>query len=209
MLPLRSLIQSGRCINHPCDEKVFSTYQDEYNSANTHGNLVKHTGNSAYLARANTCSLSMGDLHAKPFLSPSYANLNSDSYIANRFSDNYSNNYVTSNDNVLRRSMPNKPTKTKLDHLYRIKIAPISKKDEATAYEQEMLHGRVNDTFVSHKWLKTDTINLRDTLVRYSLFYPFRTHNNNFYRIIQIHKFYCVKIADHLNEERNLNIIII
>ena len=164
MLPLRSLIQTGRCVNHPADEKIFSTYQDEYNSANTHGNLVKHTGNTAYLGRANTCSISMGDLHAKPFLSPSYANLNSDSYIANRFSDNYSNNYVTSNDNVLRRSMPNKPTKTKLDHLYKIKITPVSKKDEATAYEQEMLHGRVNDTFVSHKWLKTDTINLRDTL---------------------------------------------
>jgi len=165
MLPSsRSMIQTSRTQN-PGDEKIFSTYQDELNSNRTHGNLVNHFGNSAYLFRPHTHAISMTELHAKPFLSASYHNLNSDSYIANRFSDNYSNNYRTSEDNQLNRSMPSRPVRTKLDHLFKVRIAPVSKIDEASAYEQNFLHGRVNNHFVSKKLLKTDTNNLKDTLV--------------------------------------------
>lgn len=164
MLPSRSMIQTSRTLNHPTDNKIFSTYQDEYNSYKTHGNPVKHHGNTAFLNRPHTISVSMSDLRAKPFLTPSYNNLNSDSYIANRFSDNYSNNYKTSEDNVLKRSLPSRPTRTKLDHLFRIKVAPVSKLDEATVYEQDYLNGRKNDHFYSKKPLKTDTQNLNDTL---------------------------------------------
>lgn len=172
MLSSRSMIQTSRTLN-PNDEtnsKIFSTYQDEYNSAKTHGNPVNHLGNTAYLHRPHTHAVSMNEIRAKPFLSPSYHNLNSESYIANRFSDNYSNNYRTSEDNVLRRSMPNRPIKTKLDHLYKVEIAPVSKVDSSSAYEQEYLHGRVNDHFVSKKLLKTDTNNLKDTLVKAIMF---------------------------------------
>lgn len=164
MLPSRSMIQTSRTLNHPTDDKIFTTYQDEYNSDKQHGNPVKHYGNTAFLNRAHTASVSMSDLRAKPFLAQSYNNLNSDSYIANRFSDNYSNNYKTSEDNTLRRSMPSRPVRTKLDHLFKVKIAPVSKVDEASAYEHEYLHGRKNDHFHSKKLLKTDTQNLNDTL---------------------------------------------
>lgn len=164
MLPSRSMIQTSRTINHPTDEKIFSTYQDEYNSAKTHGNMVTHFGNTAYLNRPHTTSITMGDLRAKPFVSQSYHNLNSDSYIANRFSDNYSNNYRTSDDNVLKRAMPSRPLRTKLDHLFKVKVPSVAKLDNASAYEQEYLHGRVNDHFYSKKVLKTDTSNLKDVL---------------------------------------------
>ena len=101
MLPTRSLIQTSKTLTVG-DEKIFSTYQDEYNSNKTHGNLVKHYGNTAYLARPH--SISISDLRAKPFLTPAYNNLNSESYIANRFSDNYSNNYRTTDENCLTKS---------------------------------------------------------------------------------------------------------
>ena len=164
MLPSRSMIQTSRSLNHPSDEKIFSTYQDEYNSNATHGNLVSHFGNSAFLNRPHSVSVSTIDLRAKPFISPAYHNLCSDSYIANRFSDNYTNNYKTSQDNPLHRSMPSRPQRTKLNHLFNVKIAPVAKIDEASAYEQEYLHGRVNDHFYSKKVLRTDIQNLNDTL---------------------------------------------
>jgi hypothetical protein len=129
----------------------------------THGNLTKHYGNSAYLSRHH--SISYKDLESKPFISPSYNNLTSSSYIANKFSDKYSNNYYSSNDNPLRRSIESAPMRTKLNHLYNVKINPIAKTDKASEYQQEFLHNRLNDHFVSDKLLKTDTVNLRDTLV--------------------------------------------
>lgn len=163
MLPSRSMIQTSRMLNHPQDEKIFSTYQDEYNSGSTHGNPVKHYGNSAFLNRPHSASVS--DLsRAKPFVSAAYNNLCSESYIANRFNDGYTNNYKTSQDNVLHRSMPNRPVRTKLGHLFNVRIAPVAKLDEAAAYEQEYLHGRVNDHFHSKKVLRTDTQSLNDTL---------------------------------------------
>lgn len=128
----------------------------------THGNLVKHYGNSAYLAR--THSVSYSDLTAKPFISPSYNNITHDSYIANRFSDKYSNNYLTSKDNPLRRSLESAPARTKLDHLYNVKLASVGNVDKSSEYKQEFFHNRINDHFVSDKPLKTDTVNLRDTL---------------------------------------------
>lgn len=162
MLPLRSPIQTSKTSN-PFDEKIFTTYQDEYNLNKTHGNLVKHFGNSAYLARSH--SISYGDLSAKPFIAPTYNNITNNAYIANRFSDKYSNNYLSSVDNPLRRSVDSAPVKTKLNHLYNVKIFPVASIDKASEYQQEFFHNRLNDHFVSNKPLKTDTTNLRDTLV--------------------------------------------
>ena len=125
--------------------------------------MVKHYGNSAYLARGN--SVSYSDLNSKPFIAPSYNNITNNSYIANRFSDKYSNNYYSSIDNPLRRSVDSAPVKTKLDHLYNVSIFPVAKIDKASEYQQEFFHNRLNDHFVSNKQLKIDTVNLRDTLV--------------------------------------------
>ena len=174
MLPTRSMIQTHRSLNHPSDSKIFSTYQSDLNSNSTHGNLVQHFGNTAYLSnrqRAPHQTITNSGL-ARPFVSASYQNLNSDSYIANRFSDNYSNNYRTSDDNVLRRSIGGRPVRTKLEHLFKVKVPAVSKVDQAMAYEQNFNgNGWVNDHFVSRKILKTDTNNLKDVLV--SLGYKF------------------------------------
>jgi hypothetical protein len=137
--------------------------KDEYNLNKTHGNMVKHYGNSAYLNRGN--SVSYQDLNAKPFIAPSYNNITNNTYIANKFSDKYSNNYYSSLDNPLRRSIESAPVKTKLDHLYNVNIFPVAKIDKASEYQQEFFHNRLNDHFVSNKQLKTDTVNLRDNLV--------------------------------------------
>ena len=162
MLPVRSAIQTTKTVN-PGDEKILSSYQDQFSVGSLHGNSVNHYGNSAYLSRHP--ALSYTDLSAKPFITPSYRNLTSESYIGNRFSDNYSNNYKTSEDNVLIRPINTAPTRTKLQHLFEVKIAPIAKVDKGSAYGHDFLNGRVNDHFVSKKLLKTDTVNLRDSLV--------------------------------------------
>lgn len=124
--------------------------------------MVKHYGNSAYLARSN--SVSYKDLNAKPFYAPTYNDISRNAYIANRFSDKYSNNYYSSNDNPLKRSLDSAPVRTQFDHLYNVKIASIGNVDKSSEYKQEFFHNRLNDHFVSSKPLKTDTVNLRDTL---------------------------------------------
>ncbi len=48
--------------------------------------------------------------------------------------------------------------------LYNVKIASIGNVDKSSEYKQEFFHNRLNDHFVSSKPLKTDTVNLRDTL---------------------------------------------
>jgi hypothetical protein len=166
MLPARSAVQLTKTFN-PADEKIYSTYQDEYSNPFNHGNLVQHYGNNAYLMKeSNNYSKST----LKPFLAPAYQNLTSQFFISNRFTDSYSNNYKTSDDNILQRPLRTAPTKTKLDHLFQYKVASIAKPDDLALYREDYLNKRVNDHFVSHKVIKTETINLRDTIVSFQSF---------------------------------------
>ena len=179
MLPSRSVIQLNKSSN-PHDEKVWSTYQSSYNhNYKNNGSLITHYGNSAYLAKQPL--LGNTPQQPKPFLSPSYWNLTSDSYIANKHSDNYSNNYRTSLDNCLQRPLTASavPRQTTLEQNFKIKVAPIAKLDPANAYKQNYFgQKRVNDHFVSKRFLKTGTLSLRDTIV--SRLYP---HRLSFYSL--------------------------
>lgn len=159
MLPSRSPIQKSKTLNLE-DEKIFSTYQDEYSSGKNHGNLVAHYGNSAYLNAQPKVSSNV-----KPFLTPSYHNIASDSYISNRLADNYSNNYRSSTDNLLHRPIHTAPARTKLDQLFNIKTASIAQPDKVSIYEEDHLNKNIHDHFVSKRSLKTETINLRDIVV--------------------------------------------
>jgi hypothetical protein len=161
MLTTRSIIQTTRTLN-PEDEKIFSTYQAEYNKGKTHGNLVSHYGNSAYLDRPQVLTTNK---FVKPFVTPSYQNITSEAFMANKVTDNYSNNYKSSEDNFLKRPIHTAPIRTKLDQYFNTKNSPIAKVDRVSAYEEDYLNKRVNDHFVSKKLLKTETINLRDTIV--------------------------------------------
>jgi len=163
MLPLRSVIQTNKTLNAG-DIKILSTYQDEYETGKLHGNLVSHYGNSAYLDREP--AVNDNRFMAKPFLTPAYQNLTSDYYLCNKLGDNNSNNYKTSNDNVLYRPIRTAPVRTKLDQFFKVKTAPIAPLDNASIYAEGYLNKRVNDQFVSKKWLKTETLNLRDTIVK-------------------------------------------
>ncbi len=163
MLPARSAVQVSKTMN-PIDEKNYSTYQDEYSNILNHGDLIHHYGNNAYLMKESN---NYSHATLKPFLSPSYHNLTSQYCISNRFSDNYSNNYRSSEDNPLKRPLRTAPTKTKLNHLFQYKIASIAKPDNVEVYAEDYLNKRKNDHFVSHKPIKTETINLRDTIVSY------------------------------------------
>ena len=163
MLPVRSVIQTNKTLNAD-DTKILSTYQDEYETGKLHGNLVSHYGNSAYLDREPAVHAKR--FMAKPFLTPAYQNLTSDYYLCNKLGDNNSNNYKTSNDNVLYRPIRTAPIRSKLDQFFKVKTAPIAQLDKASIYAEEYLNKRVNDHFVSKKWLKTETLNLRDTIVR-------------------------------------------
>lgn len=161
MLPIRSVIQTRKTLNQD-DIKVFSTYQDEYATDKLHGNLVYHYGNSAYLDRDPP--VNPKQVTSKPFLTPAYRNLTSDYYMNNKMGDNNSNNYRTSSDNVLFRPIRTAPIRTKLDQYFKTKTASIAQQDKASIYAEEYLNKRVNDHFVSNKWLKTETLNLRDTI---------------------------------------------
>lgn len=161
MLPLRTTIQKSRTLN-PDDEKVFSTYQAEYNLGRSHGNLLSHRGNIAFLKNDEPV---LAKKNVKPFVSPSYQNLTSESFMANKLTDNYSNNYRTSEDNFLRRSIRTAPARTKLDFMYNVKVAPIAKPDHASIYQEELLNQNLSDHFVSQRWLKTGTIYFRDVVV--------------------------------------------
>jgi hypothetical protein len=162
MLPLRSLIQTKKTPN-PADEKIFTTYQDDLNSGLQHGNLVKHYGNAAYLADKSHLNTSS---KARPFLAPSYHNLISDAFISNSVKDYYSNNFRTSNDNVLKRPMLTAaPVRTKLNNFYQVKTAPIAKADTAAIYEAQHFDKYVHDHFVSNRPIKNETQTLRDIIV--------------------------------------------
>ena len=166
MLPVRSVIQTNKTLN-PDDTKVFSSYQDQFGTGQLHGNMVAHYGNSAYLDREPAVRTSR--FTVKPFLTPSYQNLTAGSYMCNKLTDNNSNNYKTSNDNVLFRPIRTAPSRAKLDHFFKIKTAPIAQQDAQAIYTEEYLNKRVNDHFVNKKWLKTETLNLRDTIVGFYL----------------------------------------
>ncbi|CAF0710729.1 unnamed protein product [Brachionus calyciflorus] len=160
MLPSRSTVQTTKTSN-PVDEKIFSTYQEEYNLGKSHGNLLAHKGNNAFLQNNQPIR---NQKFGKYFISPSYQNLTSDYYFANKITDNYSNNYRTSQDNFFQRPIQTAPARTKLDFMYKVKVAPIAKPDQASIYEEEYLRQNLSDHFVSKKWLKTGTLNLRDTV---------------------------------------------
>lgn len=161
MLPSRTTIQKSKTLN-PNDEKIFSTHQSEYNLGKSHGNLLAHYGNIAFLKNQDHIA---SRKNVKPFVSPSYQNLTSGSFMANKLTDNYSNNYRTSQDNVLHRPIHTAPARTKLDFMYNVKVAPIAKPDFASIYEEEYLRQNFNDHFVSKKWLKTGTLYFRDFTV--------------------------------------------
>lgn len=161
MLPSRTTIQKSKTQNLN-DEKIFSTYQSEYNLGKTHGNLLAHYGNIAFLKNEDHI---FSKKSIKPFVSPSYQNLTSGSFMVNKLTDNYSNNYRTSQNNVLHRPIHTAPTRTKLDFMFHVKVAPIAKQDFASIYEEEHLRQNFNDHFVSQKWLKTGTLYLRDFIV--------------------------------------------
>ena len=173
MLPVRSVVQTNKTLN-PEDIKVFSTYQDEYATGKLHGNLVAHYGNSAHLNREPPVQPKL--LTAKPFLTPAYRNLTGDYYLCNKLGDNNSNNYRTSNDNVLFRPIRTAPIRSKLDQFFKVKTAAIAQQDNTSIYTEEYLNKRVNDHFVSKKWLKTETLNLRDTIVIIILILKIKYH---------------------------------
>jgi hypothetical protein len=168
MLPARSFVQKSKTLNLG-DEKTFSTYQDDYCSGTCHGNLVKHYGNNAYLkdtSHLNTYS------NAKPFLSPSYHNTTSHSYISNHLSDYYSNNFRTSPNNMLHRTLHSAPVRTKLNNFYANTTAPIAEQDKLAIYEGDYLEKYVHDHFVSQRPIKTEAQTLRDIIVNIKVMFP-------------------------------------
>jgi hypothetical protein len=166
MLTARTPVQRTKTAN-PYDFKQWSTYQSHYGSVgvNHHGSLIKHQGNDAYLPSSGSPVFASIQRTKRPFISPSYQNLTSQSFISNRVSDNYTNNYRTSQDNPLHRPLYVAPVRTKLAHLYQTDIKSVAPLDPTALYEHSTLDGMVNDHFVSKKWLKTETMNLRDAIV--------------------------------------------
>jgi hypothetical protein len=162
MLPARSPIQRSKTAN-PIDEKTFSTYQSNYSTEKTHGNLINHFGNDAYIY--NSSQIPLIKQTKKSFLSPSYQNLTANAYISNRSCDSYSNNYRTSQSNPLHRPLYTAPDRTKLNHLFKIDTKSVAPLDKTALYEHNYFDNIVNDHFVSDGWLKTETLNLRDTIV--------------------------------------------
>lgn len=164
MLPVRSLVQTSKTLNYPEEKKILSTYQSEYNTGyKYYGNPVNYIGNSAFLKRADHVKTSST---VRPFLSPSYRNITSDSYMANRLGDYYSNNYRTSEKNPLYRDVKSAlPAPTKLANFYKYRTAPIASQDKLAVFEARQMNGWVNDHFVSKRPLKTETQTIRDILV--------------------------------------------
>jgi hypothetical protein len=169
MLPPRTPIQRSKTQN-PLDSKAWSTYQDEYTAGLTsHGSLIKHYGNDAFIP-TNSLLISSINQTKRPFVSPSYQNLTANAFISNRCSDNYTDNFRTSHDNaVLYRPLYTAPTRTKLDHLFKVDAKSVAPLDQNALYKHNFLENVINDRFVSEKWLKTETMNLRDTIV--NIFY--------------------------------------
>ena len=163
MLPPRSTIQLTKTSN-PGDEKIFSTYQAELNhNYKNNGSLVNHYGNSAYLlSDANRGNQN----RAKSFLAPSYHNLNSNTYMCSKESDNYSNNYRSSFENPLHRSLTSSaaPIQTQFRDLFEIKTAPIAQLDPYETSTQALIHVKSSDYLTSNQYLKTKTQELRDKL---------------------------------------------
>ncbi|RMZ98338.1 hypothetical protein BpHYR1_047894 [Brachionus plicatilis] len=160
MLQPRTTIQKSKTLN-PDDEKIFSTYQAEYNLGKSHGNLLAHNGNIGFLKNNEPI---LGKKNVKSFVSPSYQNLTSESFMANKLTDNYSNNYRTSQDNVLHRPIHTAPARTKLDFMYNVTVPPVAKPDHASIYQEEHLNQNMSDHFVSKRWLKTGTVHFRDVV---------------------------------------------
>ena len=164
----RNITTNNNNNNNNYDEKTMSsTYRDMFGMGNTivHGNLVTHYGNKAFLGHEDTSS-TLANPRIKTFLAPSYLNEVNKYHMSNQFSDHYVSAQCTSDANLLKRSLTAAPQQTKLSHLYKVKTFPIAQSDPASVYEQDYLNKRVDDYFVSHKPLKTDTINMRDTIAR-------------------------------------------
>ena len=162
MLPRpRSPIQRSKTLN-PNDQKAFSAYQDAYSTGLLHGNLVNHLGNDAYIP-TNPYVAVKPIKHA--FLSASYRNLTANRYISNRVSDSYNENYRTTEDNNgLHRPIYTAPTRTKLKYLFESPTKSVAPLDEVALYKHNYLDGISNDQFVSKRWLKTETMSLRDII---------------------------------------------
>ena len=152
-----------------------TTYREEILGHGRYGDLTLHYGNNAHTGlhergpfkntflRDYTKSASA----IKPFLAPSYHNLTQSDYMAGKMIKNYSNNYRTSDDNVnfKRLSASSLPHKTHLPAFFKMKIKPIGLVDNASIYEQEAIHGHVNDYFVSKKYIKSEMMNVRDNFL--------------------------------------------
>jgi hypothetical protein len=176
MAHIRTLSQITKTPNDPqVISRNYSTYQDEFNRGNHIGNLINHYGNSINfkneMASYNKSQLTTPLIYAKQtnksFTSPSYQNLNAEAYMNNKIPSNYSSNYRTSEDSILWRPLKSAPFRTSLNHYWQSPTKSISTIDRSSLLDENIQNGRVNDYFVSKKWLKTETMNLRDVLVSF------------------------------------------
>lgn len=165
----REPVQRSKTQN-PVDHKVYSSYQIEFGNrpgTSVHGNPINRSGNDAYLNPHAPYTISSIPQTKKPFLSPAYRNLTSENYISKRVGDGYSNNYRTSSENIsLHRPIYTAPSRTKLNYLFQHDTKSVAPVDRNDLYKHNYLDMICNDHFVSDKWLKTETMNLRDVIVR-------------------------------------------
>lgn len=156
-------------------DTLTTTYRDEIIGHGKHGNLIQHYGNFAHnglhqrppIKNTYLTDYTRTSSSVKPFLTPSYQNLTQNQYMFEKNWKSYSNNYRTSEDNVSfkRLDATYLPHQTKLPQYYKVNVKPIALVDNAAVFEQEIINGHVNDYFTSKKFVKSEMMNVRDTLV--------------------------------------------